>query len=87
MESYGPKSKVIIEAANITLYSGAEVNSGYTLLSANETIQMMEGTKIASLRENTCNMDPHSSDLFVCIKPYSLKDELTTEHTIELYKE
>ena len=38
MESYGPRSKVIIEAANITLYSGAEVNAGYTLLSANETL-------------------------------------------------
>jgi hypothetical protein len=78
-ETYRPMSKVIIEAANITLLSDAEVSAGYTLLHANETILMEEGAKIFSLRKNTCNIDSSSSskDLFVCIKPNTLENTLT----------
>ena len=66
-DSYKPQSKVILGAANITLYGTAEVKAGYTLMHANETLLMLEGAKVSSLRENTCNVDEDSKDLFVCI--------------------
>ena len=76
-DAYKPQSKVIIEAANITLFSDAHVSAGYTLMHANHTLELMEGAKISTLRENTCNTDRFSKDLFTCIKPNSLEDALT----------
>ena len=41
---------------------------------------MMEGSKIRSLRNNTCNLNPHTADLFKCIDKVPLTLELTTEY-------
>ena len=77
---YAWQSKVIIKAANITLYQDADIYGGYNLLHATETLQMMEGSKIRSLRNNTCNLNPHTADLFKCIDKVPLTLELTTEY-------
>ena len=77
--TYLPLTKVIIGAANITLFGTAEVNAGYTLLHSNETVMMLEGSRIASLRENTCNEDTQSKDLFRCIERNSRLNNLTDE--------
>jgi len=79
-DSYKPHSKVIIGAANITLFGTAKIKAGYTLLHANETLLMLEGSKVKSLRSNTCNVDEKSKDLFVCIKRNSLLDELDSHY-------
>ena len=50
------------------------------MLHATETLQMMEGSKIRSLRNNTCNLNPHTADLFKCIDKVPLTLELTTEY-------
>ena len=42
--TYLPLSKVIVGAANITLFGTAEVKAGYTLLHANTTLLMLEGS-------------------------------------------
>ena len=77
--TYLPLSKVIIGAANITLFGTAEVKAGYTLLHANETLLMLEGSRIASLKENTCNEDAKSKDLFRCMERNSLLTNLTDD--------
>ena len=46
---------------------------------------MIEGSKIRSLRNNTCNVDPHTPDLFKCIDKVPLNLELTTQSIEEQY--
>ena len=77
--TYQPISKVIVGAANITLFGTAEVKAGYTLLHANETLLLLEGSRIASLRESTCNEDIKSKDLFRCLERNSMLSNLTDE--------
>lgn len=67
----------MVEAANITIFSESVVSAGYTLLEANDTVEMMEGSRVDSLRENSCNVDRFSQDLFLCFDKTTLDSNLT----------
>lgn len=77
--TYHPVSKVVIGAANITFFGTAQVKAGYTLLHANETLLMLDGSRVESLRSNTCNENKRSKDLFRCIERNSLLQNLTSD--------
>ena len=76
-DSYKPHSKVIVQAANITVVD--EINASYTFMHSNETLMLLDGAKINSLSENTCNLEINSKDLFVCIERNSLLQNITEE--------
>lgn len=74
-----------MEGQNVTLFADAEVQGGYTLFHANRTLQLMEGSKVRSYRENTCNLDVNATDMFVCIERNSLQEELTPEYLTDRF--
>ena len=82
---YAWQSKVIIKASNITMFQDAEIFGGYNLLHAKETLQMIEGSKIRSLRNNTCNLNPETHDMFKCIDKVPLDLNLTSAYIEEQY--
>ena len=85
-DSYRPLSKVVVTAGNVTLYGTAEIRAGYTLLQANATLTLLEGSRVASLVENTCNVDVGASEVFSCFASNSLQTELTADSIREAYK-
>ena len=55
---YGPQTKVAINAHNITLSGqNAEVQAGYSIMHAKSTLDIKDGAKIVSLRQNACNVE------------------------------
>lgn len=83
--NYAWQSKVIMSGQNITLFNEAEIFGGYNLLHANHTIELLTGSKILSLRNNTCNTDVESKEMFRCIDKYSLEQALSQEYLLDRY--
>ena len=46
----------------------------------------MEGSSIISLRENTCNLDSNTKDLYICFPSNSLDDKLTNNLIAKNYE-
>ena len=76
----------MIESDTISVTENAVIRGGYTLLHAEDTLQLWEGSTIESLRENTCNMETRSKELFDCVARYSDQTQLTTEYFTERFQ-
>lgn len=56
-----------IESENLKIYPNVEIHSGFTLLHSNNTLEMMEGSKLTSAKRTMCNLGRSSSDMFTCM--------------------
>ena len=64
----------------------AIIRGGYTLLHAEDSLQLWEGAVVESLRENTCNEETRSRDLFDCVPQFTLQEQMTTEFLTERFQ-
>ena len=68
-ESANTDTYLGVEATNIKIFEGASMLAGTTILHANDTIEMRDGSQILSTKSNTCVDDRNIPDLFACIHP------------------
>lgn len=64
-----------VEAINIKIFENASIVAGVTLLHANDTIEMKEGSKIKSTDPHSCTTDKIAPDLYSCIGPAAQKSD------------
>ena len=60
-----------IEAENVTLESGAEIMSGFTLLKSNATTELKDGASIKSTSNWRCNQQMEAPDQYTCMPQYA----------------
>ena len=56
-----------VEAQNIKVYNRVQIESGFQLLQANNTVELMYGSKIKSTRKYMCNLHKRSLDMYTCM--------------------
>jgi len=78
-------SEVLITGNDVEVASTGQIESGFILLQANGTLSTKTGSKIESLRDNTCNEATSNSDLFSCVPRNSLKTHFAAEDFIESF--
>ena len=62
-----------VSAVNIKVYENVAIQSGFTVLQANDTVEMREGSSIKSYIPNSCTNVFATPDLFHCMSPNAEK--------------
>ena len=61
---------------------GVEIFSGFTLLYAENTVEMMEGSKLKSSKRTMCNLNKHAHDMYTCLGKNALKADKIEKETV-----
>ena len=59
-----------VESVNLKVMPGVEIFSGFTLLYAEDTVEMMEGSKLKSSKRTMCNLNKHAHDMYTYVPQF-----------------